>query len=1285
MKKFISIILSTLMVLTLFASLSWASGVEADEIPLTGMTATASSHNEALTAEKAIDGNTSTWWHSKINPFAELPHELTITLPSVQKVYGFRYYPRPDKGAGICTQYEIYVSANGSSFTKVAEGNWAYNSETKNVAFGKGYDAKAVKLKIVNGHGGYGSAAEVRLLNEKTTAKTTGGAAPTTTTTTTTTPAAVTQAPGKNPDEISVTGVTVTASSENGVQTAGKTIDGSVDSWWHTTINPAAPAPHNIIMTLPVKTKVYGFRYYPRPDKGAGICKQYEIHVSADGRSFTKVASGSWAYNSEVKSVYFGKGYDAKAVKLVIVEGHGGYGSASEIRLLNEKAAGETATPSTPVTPPATQTGTTASGSDEISLSGATVTASSVNGAQTADKAIDKNKNTWWHTTINPAAPAPHNIIVTLPNKTNIYGFRYYPRPDKGAGICKQYEIHVSADGNNFTKVAEGAWAYDITTKNVYFGKAVEAKAVKLVIVDGHGGYGSASEIALLNEKAASQTATPSTPAQTAKADDEYPATGYKAEASSFNGVQTGEKAIDGNMNSWWHTKINPAAQGPHELTIKLPSKTTIYGFRYYPRPDKGAGTCKEYELHVSADGNTFEKVAEGIWEYTADAKTVYFGKGIEALSVKLIVVDGHGGYGSASEVRFLNDKAAGKASNITGKSLGASDELSTVNWKFEYSSITKEYNIPWDIPTKTIDGKLNTYWHTSINPKAELPHTFTITLPKVEAISGLRYFPRTSGGAGICTGYEVYVSTDGVNYTLASSGSWEEDTFAKDAAFKENMAAKYVKFVMTDAASGFGHIAEIRLLKRNASKKDGAGVAEIDPTVLSDDENPVTGWTFDTSSTNSNNGVPVEKPENTIDGNLVSHWHSSINPKADAPHYITAVFPEPTYISGFRYYPRATGEAGIAKRYEVHVSADGTNFVKISDGSWNYDKNMKESNFLVNVEVKAVKLVILDGQYGFGSAGEIRTIKPNGSYQNVPIGQFANMESYRLKPVLFDSMIITTSIDGECDGLPSSISDNSTESIWTSAGKGVLEGKADIAPPIDINYAFGYAYTISGFEYTPRSTKSWYGKGHLKTVEVYTSENGTDYTLADTVHYDTADLESVKYAFLSKPITTKYLKLRITECNGLMAAIADLRFLQTGTQSMLDAANDEETYILHIGSKDISVKKNGQEKKITIDVAPYIYNGSTMIPLRGLLEEMGATIGWNGDNQEISVKAAIGDMLFRIESWNVIFNGNRISTPVAPQITDNRTFIPLRFVSENLGYKVYWDGATQEIKISNK
>ena len=140
--------------------------------------------------------------------------------------------------------------------------------------------------------------------------------------------------------------------------------------------------------------------------------------------------------------------------------------------------------------------------------------------------------------------------------------------------------------------------------------------------------------------------------------------------------------------------------------------------------------------------------------------------------------------------------------------------------------------------------------------------------------------------------------------------------------------------------------------------------------------------------------------------------------------------------------------------------------------------------------------------------------------------------------------------------------------------------------------------------------------------------------------------------------------------------------FFETEARQKARLALEKEKYELKIGSNEIAIYK-GEEKTVKeIDVAPFIVDGTTMIPLRGLFEEMGATVSWNGDEEKIGVQSGDTELLFQIENTRVFVNGVRYGVIVAPRIVNSRTFIPLRFVSENLGYTVSWDGATQTITI---
>ncbi len=91
----------------------------------------------------------------------------------------------------------------------------------------------------------------------------------------------------------------------------------------------------------------------------------------------------------------------------------------------------------------------------------------------------------------------------------------------------------------------------------------------------------------------------------------------------------------------------------------------------------------------------------------------------------------------------------------------------------------------------------------------------------------------------------------------------------------------------------------------------------------------------------------------------------------------------------------------------------------------------------------------------------------------------------------------------------------------------------------------------------------------------------------------------------------------------------------------------------------------------------PYIENDRTMVPLRVVSENMGFKVDWEEKGQIIYVEnKALGRKLIFIIGENVatlndkpkFIDENKSVTPV---LKDNRTYIPLRFVAENMGYNV--------------
>lgn len=111
-----------------------------------------------------------------------------------------------------------------------------------------------------------------------------------------------------------------------------------------------------------------------------------------------------------------------------------------------------------------------------------------------------------------------------------------------------------------------------------------------------------------------------------------------------------------------------------------------------------------------------------------------------------------------------------------------------------------------------------------------------------------------------------------------------------------------------------------------------------------------------------------------------------------------------------------------------------------------------------------------------------------------------------------------------------------------------------------------------------------------------------------------------------------------------------------------------------------ISVYIDGKQQ--SYNQPPVLQNGSTLVPLRGIFESLGAKVDWNGSTQTVTAVKDSTTVILKIGSKTPTVNGQTkpISTPA--QILNSSTMVPLRFVSEALGSDVNWNGTTRTIAI---
>ena len=87
--------------------------------------------------------------------------------------------------------------------------------------------------------------------------------------------------------------------------------------------------------------------------------------------------------------------------------------------------------------------------------------------------------------------------------------------------------------------------------------------------------------------------------------------------------------------------------------------------------------------------------------------------------------------------------------------------------------------------------------------------------------------------------------------------------------------------------------------------------------------------------------------------------------------------------------------------------------------------------------------------------------------------------------------------------------------------------------------------------------------------------------------------------------------------------------------------------------------------------------NSRTMLPVRFVAESLGATVGWDGATSTVTVTSDTTEIKIVIGATTATVNGKTVALDSPAFIESSRTYLPVRFVAENLGATVEWVAAT--------
>ena len=125
------------------------------------------------------------------------------------------------------------------------------------------------------------------------------------------------------------------------------------------------------------------------------------------------------------------------------------------------------------------------------------------------------------------------------------------------------------------------------------------------------------------------------------------------------------------------------------------------------------------------------------------------------------------------------------------------------------------------------------------------------------------------------------------------------------------------------------------------------------------------------------------------------------------------------------------------------------------------------------------------------------------------------------------------------------------------------------------------------------------------------------------------------------------------------------------------------------IGSKTLKVTVNGVERKVEMDVAPFIANNRTMLPIRFVAEALGFKVEWDEPSRAVILTDKDNVVKIPVDTNKIIVNGNEYESDAKPILRNNRTTLPIANVARALGLvdgkDIIWDAATRTVVIKRE
>ncbi|GBF77317.1 hypothetical protein PA598K_05861 [Paenibacillus sp. 598K] len=122
------------------------------------------------------------------------------------------------------------------------------------------------------------------------------------------------------------------------------------------------------------------------------------------------------------------------------------------------------------------------------------------------------------------------------------------------------------------------------------------------------------------------------------------------------------------------------------------------------------------------------------------------------------------------------------------------------------------------------------------------------------------------------------------------------------------------------------------------------------------------------------------------------------------------------------------------------------------------------------------------------------------------------------------------------------------------------------------------------------------------------------------------------------------------------------------------------------LASSTIAVEVVVNGKTIPMLVPPVVQNGRALVPVREISQALGYTVNWNQETRTVYLtnRSEVSNAPNPTDE-KIVINGNPIATDVPPQVIKGRTMVPVRIISEATGARVEWNQQSRRVTVSSE